>query len=431
MKKLLFFSVFFLLVLGLLFYINKSGTIIIGGCKYRINETRINLNNANINSDEDWVYKLAKFKNLKYVELKEKDISFDTLIMLKNNYKNTYFEWHILYYGISIYDDTVELNISNQNLNFDELEELISFLPNLRLLNIASTNINGVQIKELLKKYPFINILWNTEICGISVSSDKINEIINLDFSDQKNLKLSDLEVLISLLPNLKMVDLSDTGFSNEELNSLRSKFSNVNIRWKLYLGQWSLMTDDVSFSVLVTKINYNRLTSKDIEVLKYCTNLQALDLGHQAITDISVIGNYLKDLRILILADNKIEDISPLGSLTHLHYLELFVNRISDFSVLKNLKELIDINIGYNTVSNLDDLLHFENIERLWLISGGISEEDRIILRDTYPSALVNTSWSLSSTGNGWRTHERYYAMIDMFNNKRYMSEEFSKYDN
>ena len=64
-------------------------------------------------------------------------------------------------------------------------------------------------------------------------------------------------------------------------------------------------------------------MTSKDIQVLKYCTDLQALDLGHQRITDLSVIGNYLKDLRILILADNKVSDVSPLANLKHLHYLQ------------------------------------------------------------------------------------------------------------
>ncbi|MBQ4224266.1 MAG: leucine-rich repeat domain-containing protein, partial [Prevotella sp.] len=44
----------------------------------------------------------------------------------------------------------------------------------------------------------------------------------------------------------------------------------------------------------------------------RYCTKLKGLDLGHNAITDISFIEN-MPHLRVLILADNDLTDISPL----------------------------------------------------------------------------------------------------------------------
>ena len=69
--------------------------------------------------------------------------------------------------------------------------------------------------------------------------------------------------------------------------------------------------------------------------MLKYCTDLRALDIGHQAITDLSVIGEHLTELRVLIIADNKVTDLTPLSNLRHLHYLEFFVNRVSDLSPL------------------------------------------------------------------------------------------------
>ena len=62
-----------------------------------------------------------------------------------------------------------------------------------------------------------------------------------------------------------------------------------------------------------------------------------------------SIIGEYLTELRVLILADNCIWDISPLSNLKHLHYLELFLNRIYDLSPLRDLHELVDVNISYN----------------------------------------------------------------------------------
>ena len=53
---------------------------------------------------------------------------------------------------------------------------------------------------------------------------------------------------------------------------------------------------------IFIYNYNYERLRSKDIQVLKYCTDLRCLDLGHQSIVDISVIGDYLPELRLLMV---------------------------------------------------------------------------------------------------------------------------------
>ena len=305
-------------------------------------------------------------------------------------------------------------------------DKYLSDLKKLKEVNLKNHILDLKYMSNLKDEFQYINFVWdiyyNNQYFDLST--------IELNLSNKKYINYDDLKYLLNLLTNLKKLEISDTNLSNEELGKLRELFPNVNIVWKLHLGKWSLMTDDTAFSVLVGKINYERMSSKDIEVLKYCTNLQALDLGHQAIDDISVIGNYLKDLRILILADNKIKDISSLGNLKHLHYLELFVNQIEDFSILAELNELVDINIGYNKVTDINQLLNINGIERFWLVNGGITESERVILSNAYPNAIVNTSWSLSSTERGWRNHPRYDAMIDMFHNRRYISLEFSKYD-
>jgi Leucine-rich repeat (LRR) protein len=171
-------------------------------------------------------------------------------------------------------------------------------------------------------------------------------------------------------------------------------------------------------------------MTSKDIEVLKYCTKLQALDLGHQAITDISVIGEYLKDLRILILADNRISDITPIKELKHLHYLELFINPISDITPLNDLKGLVDVNFCYCwNINDYSTLKNLPNLERVWLVGTRINGKVVNELRSVHPNAqIVNTG--AGSTNSGWRTHERYYEMIKMYRNPYYLSKSFTKYD-
>ncbi len=430
MKYLKYILIIFIIVTSFFLYytyfLNKK--IIIGNEEYLSKITIIDLSNNDLTLDKDWMLKLKDFSNLKEVDLSNQKISIKQKEYLINNYPNIKFNLEVFYdvYNLNISENTSSLDLSNSFVDND-LINYLEYFPNLKDVNMGNNMLSLEQMANLTIKYPKINFKWIIKYKDKEISLDTEE----LDFKNDKSLIYDDIKNLFTILPALRKADFSNSNLSNEELGKLRELFPNIDIIWELHLGKWSLKTNDVAFSVLVGKINYVRLTTKDIEVLKYCTNLQALDLGHQAIDDISVIGDYLTDLRVLILADNKIKDITPLKNLKHLHYLELFVNKISDFSPLENLNELVDLNIGYNNVKDINQLLKFGNsVERFWLVNGGISEKERVILKNAYPNAKVNTAWSLSSTENGWRSHPRYYAMIDMFHKKNYISEEFSKYD-
>ena len=56
------------------------------------------------------------------------------------------------------------------------------------------------------------------------------------------------------------------------------------------------------------------------------------------------------------------------------------------------------------------------------------LSAVDAALLTETYPDAKVGTVGE-GSVDQGWRTHQRYYAMRDMWINN-YISDSFSKYD-
>lgn len=429
MKKIIYTieAIIIVLIVILIIFIYTPSNILIAGEKYDKYVTNIDLSNSNLDEDFKWKDKLSDFPKLEKVNINNKLLNKNDKEELETLYPNITFEMELAYeiYGKIYNENTETIDLSDVKIDEKLFDYLLLFV-NLRSVNLMNNFISLDDMHKLRITFPNVNFEWDIYYDGNIISK----EIEKLDLSNQKNINKKELEYLLFELKNLKELIMSDTNLNNEELAELRKKFPKINIIWKLYLGKWSLMTNDVSFSVLVGKINYKRMTSEDIEVLKYCTNLKALDLGHQAIEDISVIGDYLKDLRILILADNKIENIAPLKNLKHLHYLELFVNKIEDFSPLGELDELIDINIGYNKINDINPLLNFKHIERLWIVNGGLSENDRVVFKSKYPNAIVNTSWALTSTGNGWRKHPRYHAMIDMFNKKDYMSEEFSKYD-
>lgn len=340
---------------------------------------------------------------------------------------NFVFDGKIYYdfYGKKVYGDERFVNLSDVIVD-DDLENKLKNLWNVEVVSLYDENISNERKKLLQEEFPYITFQWKIPIAG-----DEFDyQIQHLDLSHKKNLNFQDLVVAIKLFPALESIDLSYCNLSNEELGSLRELFPNMEIHWVVHLGKWSLRTDSIAFSVLIYTYDYRRMTSNDIQVLKYCTKLQALDLGHQDIVDISVIGDYLPELRVLILADNKIKDISPIGKLKHLHYLELFMNDITDVTPLANCKEMVDLNISFNPhFSNIDGILEYPLLERLWLVSNRIPEASYRKIKETYPNVELVKVGS-GSTGSGWRTHERYFAMIDMYHNN-YISESFTQYDN
>ena len=334
----------------------------------------------------------------------------------------------ILYYDVygkrvMQYDESLDLS----DVVIDEtLEDKLSIMPNIKEVNIYNQNLTNEQKILLKEKFPNITFKCKVDILDQNVDYN----VETLDLSHKNIEDIEGFKRTLSLLPNLKKIDLSYSNLSNEELGNLRLALPSVRIDWVVHLGKWSVRTDAVAFSVLITQYDYKRMTSNDIQVLKYCTELKALDLGHQAIEDISVIGTYLQDLRILILADNKIKDISPIANLKHLHYLELFMNDITDSTPLASCTELVDLNISFNyRFSDISGILNLPKLERLWLISDRISSDSYKVIRETYPNVVLVTTGT-GSTGSGWRTHERYHTMIDMYRNN-YISDVFLKYDN
>ena len=328
-------------------------------------------------------------------------------------------------YGQKFSDRITTWDLSDIEVD-DKITSYVKYFTNLKIVDFGNQKIDDDILKQLIDENPKIEFRYRIYIENKSYSS----LISHLDLAKSKIKDYDELIKKMELLPNLKSADFSNSNLSNEQLGHLRELFPVMEIHWIVHLGRWSVKTDAVSFSVLIYAYDYKRMTSKDIEVLKYCTKLQALDLGHQAITDISVIGEYLKDLRILILADNRISDITPIKELKHLHYLELFINPISDITPLNDLKGLVDVNFCYCwNINDYSTLKNLPNLERIWLVGTRINGNVVNELRSVHPNAqIVNTG--AGSTNSGWRTHERYYEMIKMYRNPYYLSKSFTKYD-
>lgn len=245
---------------------------------------------------------------------------------------------------------------------------------------------------------------------GVAVNQESTS--LNLSGATIEDLGVFGTE--LAQLPYLNYVDLSNSNLTNEQMEMLQASFPQVKFAWVVHMKHWSLRTDAVAFSTQQPKEIVEMLYDADIQVLKYCKDLVALDLGHHRLTDLSVLVN-CRELRVLILADNKYSDITPLAYLPNLMYLELFCSRVSDLHPLLMCENLIDLNVSFTRVSDVTPLMYFPHLQRLWFTHTYISEADRNALIARYPGVKMDYT-SENSISQGWRNHSRFTTMRSMY---------------
>ena len=215
-------------------------------------------------------------------------------------------------------------------------------------------------------------------------------------------------------LPNLTKCDLCDCGLTDEQMEQLMEQFPSVKFVWMIHIGAWEVRTDITAFS----KGNRNKFPNdmgrftdegktnfndEDIQVLKYCTDLVYLDLGHgNRITDVSVIAQ-LKKLRVLIVSMNKIVDISPLAELKELECLEIYQNPITDIAAVAQLPKLKYLNCSATYITDVTPLLGLKDLKMLWFVTVKyVSKEQRQQLSEALPDCEICFRASSSGEG-GW----------------------------
>ena len=230
------------------------------------------------------------------------------------------------------------------------------------------------------------------------------------------------LDEALAQLPQLQRVDLTACTLSVERMEELTDGWPDVDFVFTLQFALWEIRSDVTCFSTLRTdSVECPHYTNEDLyPLLRFCRHLRALDLGHNLLSDLTLIGE-MKELQVLILADNPtIKDISPLGNLTELRYVELFLcSYITDFSCLEKLTKLQDLNMCYCTdlsdvsfIANMPDFQNgwFTYTKVRWDSVGPLLEErpDMTIIFGSMPD--------ISSTGYGWRATERNAAIRRAF---------------
>ena len=307
---------------------------------------------------------------------------------------------------VSIAADADELDLSGiPALSAVELAAKLGRMNNVKTVALQTWDIPREDMRDLLRVFPHINFDWNVTVSGFLMNSTAEK----IDFGETVIADGDDLIDALTCLPRLRVLHTYASILNREQMAYLWETYPDMEFGWTLSFAKRTLRTDAVTFSTMNNSTKSPRFTGADFEVLKYCKNLVALDLGHNKIGTIDWLAE-LPQLRVLILADNKLEDISVLAELPNLEYVELFMNKIRDISPLANMPNLLDLNLCRTMIKSNDitPLLTNQNLQRLWISYAGLSNDQMQTLREGLPNCVMEFK-ATSSTAAGWRDHERY----------------------
>lgn len=246
----------------------------------------------------------------------------------------------------------------------------------------------------------------------------------DVEYIDMGAQTVEDWDAFISFLsefPNLKKVDMFSTTVERAHIQKLEQHFPDMKFGWTIHIiREHYVRTDQTAFSTLHGSCSMH--SSHDLELLKYCTEMLALDIGHNDLTDITFLQNMPK-LRVLILACNEnLRNIQVLSQLKDLEYLELFSCAVRDITPLKDLPHLMDLNISYNQLTKYSVLNEMPQLKRLWLPQSGVPVygESFMQLQKDLPNTLIMNKGH--PTNYGWREGNHYETIYTMFRANEYI---------
>lgn len=298
----------------------------------------------------------------------------------------------------------------------EEIAQL-EFMPNLTYVDATACTLYD-RLIEMSNKLPDCEIVWAINVNGVIIPSN----VSEFNLSGTAVTDYNSFFENIKYLPKLTYIDMCDCGLTNEQMASLRDTYTNIKFVWKVSFLRFTVRTDITCFSTLWSQ---QQLFDQDdfAPLFLYCRDLVALDLGHNSITDVTMLAENLTKLEGLILGDNHITDISPLANLKELNYLELWRNRITDISPLTSLPKLTALNLTYNPrIEDFSPLYSMKGLKMLWLQHSGFPRSKLGELQQACPDATISYYVYNNACGNGWCATDQYLGYRNAFKNWRHV---------
>jgi len=315
------------------------------------------------------------------------------------------------------YDLTeTELSFAGMTLSAedeDKLREELLQLPYLEKVDLRGTGVTEEYILSLLETFPGVYFPWKFTV-GETLMDQEAEE---LDLTGTEVTDLERLILILSDMPKLKKLDLTDCGLDDEELDNLNRRFENIRIVWTLHIGVYNIRTDDVAFRAYYGDDVF--LMQENLDRLCYCTDMICMDFGHRYIPNIEFLRS-MPHMKYLILLQCSPKDISPLSTLKELVYLELNFVPAESLRPILECTALEDLNISFSNKLSQEEVFEVLKampwLHRVWFDWAQIATDDLKTLKAMYPDIVYKGVGQLKdSCIDPWRYGKNYYAMRDL----------------
>lgn len=329
----------------------------------------------------------------------------ESIEALSAAYPEIAISWQGEYNGIALDSAATELDLTDIPLeSTDAVTALLPYLPKAEKIILCNTGLPTDAMMGLREGFENINFVWDITIGATTVRTDAVE----IDISGNQ-ITPEDIEALLPYFTDLEKVVMCDCGIENEAMDALNRRHENIKFVWSVDLGYHVTVRTDIT-SFIPYKFGY-QFYQWELENLRYCTDLVALDLGHQKLYTCEFV-RYMPNLKYLVLADTSLRSLEPLTGLENLVFLEIFLTYVTDYTPLLTLTNLKDLNLAW-TYGDYMVIAQMPWLERCWWGGTLHSYDSRVYLKEHCP----NTQFEFDdgeSTGSGWRTSKYYYEMRD-----------------
>jgi len=248
---------------------------------------------------------------------------------------------------------------------------------------VSAVSLDAASV--LCSAYPHLTYHYTVELFGQVLSTDM--EQIDYFKTQIGDEGLAELRKLLPMMRNLTYFRLDWCETTDEAMAALRDEYADrFKVVWRVFFGKYNCLTDTY-------KIWANGLTTEEAWVLRYCTEVKYLDIGHsEKLENVEFLG-YMPGLEVAIIGDCKsLNSIEPLRNCTKLEYLEVFTTNVSDLSPLSELTSLEHLNISGTPVTDLTPLDGLCNLKRLWSNRNDDLEPQVLRFKELYPDCKILT---------------------------------------
>lgn len=286
--------------------------------------------------------------------------------------------------ALSACDKLTSLNLSGNAIS--DLTPLMD-IPGLQYLYLSGNNISDLRPLMGLASIKYLDVSANAITSTVPLGSN--TSLLELNLANNPISNFSG----ISKLKNLNSLNLSATGFSDQNIDvfSYLSKLVTLNVENNFNLtgeGYQALRNIIPSCSITHSDLVYT-VTAENYTI---ASDARELNLDNMGISDLSFLMRLIH-LETIHLSGNRISNIyyfQYTESWRSITWLDLSSNEISDIYGLTSLRNLTTLNLSYNQISDVTPLYALTNLRELYLTGNPVGEQDIRSLNTALPYCYI-----------------------------------------